>query len=215
MTDRRSLLIAKVLQESRLPGEYQAVEYIQRKTTAYINTGYAIDYTKNTVIKATFKIPCSARYMVCGTYDKNPGFNFELNTSGNGRIYTYTSYAKDTVGTAITPIDDFVNVVLSVSAGSVAANYQNETVINENSYLTGSPNFNVLLFTDYPRVSNTTFGELVLKKLSISEEGVLVRNFVSCYQKSNQEVGLYDKVHGVFYRNAGTGTFLKGADVDE
>lgn len=48
-----------------------------------------------------------------------------------------------------------------------------------------------------------------LYSCQIYESGVLVRNFVPCVNSSN-EAGLYDMVNGVFYKNAGTGTFTTG-----
>ena len=44
-------------------------------------------------------------------------------------------------------------------------------------------------------------------------DGTPIRNFVPCYRKSDNVIGLYDTVEGKFYTNAGTGTFTKGADV--
>lgn len=47
------------------------------------------------------------------------------------------------------------------------------------------------------------------------KNGALVRNMVPCYRKSDGEIGMYDLVNRVFYTNAGTGSFGKGADVNE
>ena len=44
-------------------------------------------------------------------------------------------------------------------------------------------------------------------------DGTPIRNFVPCYRKSDNVIGLYDTVEGVFYTNAGTGSFTKGVDV--
>lgn len=52
-----------------------------------------------------------------------------------------------------------------------------------------------------------------LYKASMSVNGVLVRDFVPCYRKSDSVAGLFDKVNGVFYANAGSGSFAKGAVV--
>ena len=49
--------------------------------------------------------------------------------------------------------------------------------------------------------------------IKIYEQNVLVRNYIPCYRKADNVIGLYDKVNGVFYTNAGSGTFLKGSDV--
>ena len=41
----------------------------------------------------------------------------------------------------------------------------------------------------------------------------LAKLLVPCYRKSDSTIGMYDTVNGMFYTNAGTGTFDKGADV--
>ena len=41
----------------------------------------------------------------------------------------------------------------------------------------------------------------------IWDNDVLVRNFIPCCNKSNGQIGLYDLVTGMFYENAGTGSF--------
>ena len=43
--------------------------------------------------------------------------------------------------------------------------------------------------------------------------GVLLRSFVSCRRTSDSVAGMYDIANGVFYPNAGTGTFSIGGDV--
>lgn len=49
---------------------------------------------------------------------------------------------------------------------------------------------------------------------SIYIDDELVRNFIPCYRKSDNVVGLYDLVNNVFYTNEGTGEFLKGENKD-
>ena len=48
---------------------------------------------------------------------------------------------------------------------------------------------------------------------SYSANGTLLCDLVPCYRKSDNVIGMYDKVSRKFYTNAGTGTFGKGADV--
>lgn len=50
-------------------------------------------------------------------------------------------------------------------------------------------------------------------KQSFTADGAKEAEFVPCYRKSDGEIGMYDTVSKTFYTNAGTGTFLKGADV--
>ena len=44
----------------------------------------------------------------------------------------------------------------------------------------------------------------------IEEDNIVIRNFIPCYRKSDDEAGMYDLVSGKFYTNAGTGTFEVG-----
>ena len=46
----------------------------------------------------------------------------------------------------------------------------------------------------------------------ISEE--LKRNFIPCYRKSDNVIGMYDLVEEKFYTNQGNGEFLKGRDIN-
>ena len=44
-------------------------------------------------------------------------------------------------------------------------------------------------------------------------DNVLTCDLMPCYRKADGVIGMYDRVHGKFYANNGTGTFAKGADV--
>ena len=50
-----------------------------------------------------------------------------------------------------------------------------------------------------------------LYAFKLYDNGVLVRNYVPCYRKSDNVVGLYDTVNNKFYINKGSGTFKYGA----
>lgn len=51
--------------------------------------------------------------------------------------------------------------------------------------------------------------QALLYSCQIYDNGSLIRDFIPC-QTPSGEVGLYDDVNGVFYGNAGTGTFVAG-----
>ena len=52
-------------------------------------------------------------------------------------------------------------------------------------------------------------------KSTISNEGVLVRDFVPCKRNSDNAVGMYDLVTKKFFGNSGTGAFIAGAEVPQ
>ena len=53
-----------------------------------------------------------------------------------------------------------------------------------------------------------------LYSCTICENSNYCRNFIPCYRKSDNKLGLYDLVEGKFYTNQGTGDFERGKDID-
>ena len=49
--------------------------------------------------------------------------------------------------------------------------------------------------------------------LQMRLDGVLVRDYIPCYRKSDGEIGMYDLVSNSFFINVGSGTFEKGNDI--
>lgn len=49
--------------------------------------------------------------------------------------------------------------------------------------------------------------------IKISQGGDVIREYVPCYRKSDNVIGLYEKHTGQFLTNAGEGEFSKGADI--
>lgn len=48
----------------------------------------------------------------------------------------------------------------------------------------------------------------------ISQGNDIIREYIPCYRKSDGVIGLYEKFTGQFLINEGTGTFIKGADIE-
>ncbi len=76
--------------------------------------------------------------------------------------------------------------------------------------------------TDVATYSTSTTPSITIKtarrsiryrKVNFTISGVLSYRYIPCYRKSDGEIGLYDIMSGSFKTNAGSGTFLKGADV--
>ena len=72
-------------------------------------------------------------------------------------------------------------------------------------------------YTFYLGATNRNGSATLKPKLKIYgckfyQDGVLIRDFIPCYNKTINKIGLYDLVESKFYTNAGTGEFLKGID---
>ncbi len=202
----------------RLPNEYQEVEYIQSTGTQYIDTGVAPTNKTNIKLDIEFIsgesnkwIPLIAeRTRLTNSYQAMFGIWINSNTkeialnyadidtagltgtNGNGRhVYSNTEnkfYLDNTLKTL--PTSSFTSTLnLYVFA-------LNE--LNDGSTKIETRNCTAKLY-----------------ELKIYDNSILIRDFVPCYRKSDNEIGLYDLANNVFYMNQGTGVFIMGTEVNK
>ena len=184
---------------SQLPTEYQEVEYIQSSGTQYIDTGFVVNKSDSYVLEIDGLFPSQTKvhqganaylqFYVSTNYGIRDG-NESTFAVGNRNIVRI-EYANQTEKLFIDGIQ-----VLSQSWASY-------TGVNVKLALFRMGDVNNGWFNDNP-AQGTIYGYKVWK------DEVLVSDCIPCYRKSDNIVGLYDLVNGVFYTNAGTGNFAKG-----
>ena len=196
-----------------LPTEYQRVEYIQASGDIYINANYSardnstfyLDY----IDEQDHSDVAYANYFYTSYYRfiRYPNLNYAVleNRTGSGSMSivhvpsaTYNTrhqleFARDRVKDG-----DGINYVIYPS---LTGNY-------------GYSN-NLILFRGYYWNNWDNYGYYKLYNFRVYEDdgGTLVRNYVPCYRKSDNVIGLYETRQGVFYTGIGTGSFTKGPDV--
>lgn len=194
-----------------LPDEYQEVEWIQsteRKQfillpygfeetdTVTITASIGTEYSKDKFIIAPrewnnnnnrFAMVGVFKDMYCIGYGNHPT-NYtclEPTTNNDGNMHTWT----------------FANKVFKITDLGLSIDVSNITF--------GGVTSNLKLFYGYNQNIN---GKLsYYKHVKLNGE---VYEFIPCYRKSDGEIGLYDIKNHVFYTNDGTGSFLKGKDVN-
>ena len=62
----------------------------------------------------------------------------------------------------------------------------------------------------FRRANNTSNLIGKIGEIIISNNGIIKRDFIPCYRKSDNVAGLYDLVNNTFYTNQGTGNFIVG-----
>lgn len=198
----------------QLPSAYQEVEYIESTGTQWIDSGV---FTSNNVrvklvAKNMFGFTTGERLyggQLFGCRVSSSDSYFAVNTGavadfvGNGS--SYLTITKNT-NTELIHIDYDNN-----SIEYICGNY---SYINNNLNVTITTPKKIYIFAvnqndDVPSQTST----IQIHSAEFYENGTLVRSFVPCYRKSDDEIGLYDTVNDVFYANQGTGVFLKGNDV--
>jgi hypothetical protein len=214
-----------------LPFEYQEVAYIETDANQYVDTGVlASDYADG--IAYTMRGAITGKGASAKT-DYLFGASDGTSRSGNIGLTTANALALTLGGNSSTLFSrslteafgyeygqDFTLELFATSADltTATASFNNTdiTVIRGNGTESAMPAANIWLFA-CNGVEDTNGNRRYKGKLysfaMTAADGIPIRNFVPCYRKADDVIGLYDTVGGVFYTNSGTGAFTKGADV--
>ena len=202
---------------------YQPCEYVESSYTGasgpYIDTGFSP--TNKTSIEAevafTDNSATSGQYMGMRYWPSSSDTRalfFGLRYTGGTRyLALFTMYPEATP--AQIPFDtDFHSYTINPSSQKIDSY---SFSLDYSTMPTSPQNMNITLFSNNARYNNdppeNIRAKSKIKSFKIKEDGVLVRDFVPCYNIYTDEIGMFDTVSNQFYTNAGTGTFLKGADV--
>lgn len=212
-----------------LPSAYQQVEYIATDGNQYIDTGVlASNYPDG--LEYVFSGCCTAKsskaydYLFgCLESGKRSG-NVARNSASTTRIMIGGGGGDVFVNTGGSLNVDFTLTAKGspTDIASFSATY-NDSLFTRTSYSftnTDMPSANIYLLAAningnyYSSTSGPFTGKLY--SFAISDmNGTPIRNFIPCYRKSDSVIGLYDTVGKQFYTNSGTGSFSKGANVEQ
>ena len=189
---------------SIIPEEYQAVEYIQVSGTQYIDTGILPSTANLTKVVGSIALT-----------DASKGYYQSLGKNGNLNMWASANtlyFRLCGVNTNIALNTNVHSYTLELTSNGRSLKFDNYTgTASSPSQETGA-NFMLGALGD-TTMGDTYFGRYKIYSTRISEQGILVRDFVPCYRKSDNVIGLYDAVNNILYTNAGSGTFTKGGDI--
>ena len=188
-----------------LPDTYQQVDYIQSSGTQYIDTGVPITSDLRMVLE---RANVDTNDCIEGAiYNQNRPFSvfaWANNGATNGYFGSLVGSDTSTWSSSGVPIDTNKHTV-DLSSGSQkldGTEYGTQT-IQPNSLTIGLLGWHIHTST-YP--SWTGFSAKVYS-CKFYNGGGLIRDFIPCYRKSDNVIGLYDIINGTFYTNSGTGSF--------
>lgn len=183
---------------SGLPSGYKQLEYIESSGTQFIDTG--IKAKNNTKVIAECNITYGTNWvMILGSYDTGAYFSWWANATN---IYAYYG-SQNKSGNGATGKQTII------ANGSKWSDSANSFVFSDASFTAPSTMY---LFSVHNGGSSYANASMKLYACQIYDDGTLVRNFIPC-RTPNREIGLWDDVNGVFYGNAGTGTFTAGPEI--
>ena len=193
-----------------LPSEYQRVEYIESSGTQYIDTG--LDLGSNDFeIKVKFlnTQTTAQEQAIFSIWTSNYNY-WNCFIHSNRKIDVYLS--THVYGSEVS-IDTIYELSLKRVSNLWTLKLGEDSV--GHTYIPNQPNPTTLkLFTrgDIPTIGNSNT-YIKMFRCSVVVGGTLVRDFIPCYRKSDNEIGMYDLVNDVFYTNQGSGTFTKGRNL--
>jgi hypothetical protein len=192
---------------SRLPKEYQEVEYLESTGTQYIETPILGNDGTNVQIDFQFTQYRQASCLF-GSYINNPYTRWYFYWSSES-VWNFGHGADKNV-TISNPYDRHIVEYLTREEKCVK--------IDSNIVKNFSSNTNTelglkLFWCHNDRetgVNHPCFAKIFSFKATTETAEY---DFIPCYRISDRVAGMYDIVNDVFYTNAGTGEFLVGPDV--
>lgn len=193
-----------------LPKEYEELEYIERSTNQYIDTG--LSYTECKRIVAEVELPniTSSSAIVAGwltrdSLDQSGVFAQCVPTESGGIRIRIPSGWKTYGGSISRGIKYNVDSLITNNEQKL---YLDNSLIYSGSDSVSNSSNHVCLFG---RTENDTAGALRIYKLKcFTDNNVLLRDFIPCYRKSDGQEGLYDLVSDTFYIDPNNTRFVRG-----
>lgn len=191
-----------------IPDGFTLLQYIQSSGTQYINTGFKANQNTRIVVDCQALSASSSGSAVFGSrIDYNQvGFDAWILQSAVfyhfGTTYKQPSFAKY-LERMIIDANKNVCTFTTISGAQTTATNTNRTFTTPNNILLCACDYNG---TSYP-AENAFVGKIY--SCQMYDNGTLIRNFIPCVNTSG-EAGMWDSVNGVFYGNAGTGSFTAG-----
>lgn len=189
-----------------LPEGYTQLNYIQSTGTQYIDTGFKPSNYTRVVADFMFDSWGSETTFVFGVQNTANTSRYCLGASSSGTM-------RNDYGTQYTSVDAInLGTRYTADKNQNVFTYSGSTQTWTQTAETFSNTIHMYLFA---RNYGTSFGYLKGKiyNLKIYNNTTLIRNFVPAKLNSDGSLGLFDTVFKEFYTNAGTGTFVAGAEV--
>ena len=196
-----------------LPEEYQQVEYIQNSNTQYIDTGVMASANFKFHIKYKDVAGEESNYVTGSRATSSGSIYGGISGSAGTKAINVTQTALATPNNYRVPNASYDVTSEYNSEGTGTATLKN---LNTNETLTGTQSAQIASTVTqkiFAIRSAQIHSGMALYEYQCWNDGVLVRNFVPCYRKSDNVAGLYDTVGNTFYTRSGSGDFIVGPNV--
>ena len=197
---------------TKLPELFQEVEYIESTGTQYIDTGIKPSGDIKWVLDNEFIDIQSSGYYYNGVYDGNADAVTRVDI-GVGYSYLYLDFGELNRILNYGKFSDY-RCVYIVDAKNMSCKYD-ETVGTIPATTNTTSDSSIYLFARNSSGNATYYCKQKTYASKIYKNDILIQDLTPCYRKLDGEIGLFDLVNNKFYKNNGTGTFLKGNSANE
>lgn len=205
-----------------MPNEFQEVEWIGATGTQHINTLFPADVDVSISINFAINNDAISDCFICGSRSGGNNRQLTIRWRTSNKIWVLTPRNNTMGGVSCdrqiditTPKETFMQVDVKCDDMSNEIYIDNDLKYsNTDSKTAFSDGYNLYLFAcnlhnnDVELKSKAKISSCQLFKGNTKE-----RDFIPCYRKSDDVIGMYDLIYGEFYTNQGTGTFTKGPEV--
>ena len=208
--------VCRAAEPSVLPALYQEVEYIEGTGTQYLQLGFPIGPTNKVVLDLE-------RLGVNSWCSENDHENLKPGVFGCGNSATAGRYdmVLNNDGLAVWCDEDFWQFMSVPSDPRALFEWNLSTgklyIDGEQAYpfqvpITAST-YNACIFAT--NIAGTISNKISMRMYGAEfyTSGTLTSKLVPCYRLSDNVIGAYDTVSNTFLTNAGTGVFIKGANI--
>lgn len=196
-------------EEITLPAEYQRVEYISKANNvgAYINTGYVPEMNTNVYVRASINGKRDQKFFGGFGSGASGSAGFALAQVGDTwRATIGVGWAA--IGTAV--IDEPTDFLVELRETQFTIWINNQVLLRGGNKELVYPLY--ILAANYNNSVSGGFGGNVYR-VTVRRGDTVLRDYIPCYRKSDDVIGMYEIMTGTFLSNAGGGSFGKGADV--
>lgn len=205
----------KNVNPDNVPGEYTVVEYIGNTSASYILTDYIPN--TNTKIVADMNVhrgTASWQTIFGARDDVYPGGNeYALFSRVNNDYHFYPRITGNSYDYMTGTYDERITVMIEGNVVTVTKEDQTSYSYTQSGSLSNLAN-PITIFALHNGNNVGDAGLLELYSFKVYENDTLLKNYVPCYRTSDDVIGLYETIDGVFYTNRGTGNFSKGEDLE-
>ena len=191
--------------QGNIPSGYTVLKYLEGTGTQYINTGYKPYKTRTDLIFQQTG-GTTASYYIVGLKDSDIGrYIVAIYNSAQRAWLTTDKEASEWVLLSNHNNNPHL-LVYNDTNHKVVFDGVDKMVVSDFTSEASRP---VYLFglNNLGNPDGLFKGRIYYCKFTDKETGLVVREFIPCKRNSDNVVGMYETVSGVFYTNDGTGTF--------